>query len=244
MRPTKGSTPPEAVANDAALANAMAGGFRLTISSPEYCFRGHRERPDQVWLRPNARERGHRGVRPRALSPGRKGSFPNPWKPLSPRFLQKMPHDIITGAPLKYRRTPDGQFILYSVGWNEKDDGGQVVHDRSRADRSSDLTRGRLGLAVSRPSCSSCSESRRAITSFTHILINTYARKPSGPAFASDGWLQQGGGVGAVWGPPSAARWKSVCASPWPVISGPVTGVNRGSSWWGICCPDSGCERC
>jgi len=31
---------------------------------------------------------------------------------------------VITGQPYKYRLTGDGQFILYSVGWNEKDDGG------------------------------------------------------------------------------------------------------------------------
>jgi len=35
-----------------------------------------------------------------------------------------MPHDIINGELFRYRRTDDGQFILYSVGWNEKDDGG------------------------------------------------------------------------------------------------------------------------
>ena len=31
------------------------------------------------------------------------------------------------GQPLRYRRTDDGKFVLYSVGWNEKDDGGTVV---------------------------------------------------------------------------------------------------------------------
>jgi hypothetical protein len=30
---------------------------------------------------------------------------------------------VLTGQPLKYRRTDDGQFVLYSVGWNETDDG-------------------------------------------------------------------------------------------------------------------------
>jgi hypothetical protein len=55
------------------------------------------------------------------------GQFPESLAALSPRYLQKMPHDIITGTPLKYRRTPDGQFVLYSVVWNEKDDGGLVV---------------------------------------------------------------------------------------------------------------------
>jgi hypothetical protein len=33
--------------------------------------------------------------------------------------------DIIGGEPLIYRRTADGSFLLYSIGWNEKDDGGK-----------------------------------------------------------------------------------------------------------------------
>ena len=41
-------------------------------------------------------------------------------------FIDKLPHDIINGDPLKYHRTDDGQFVLYSVGWNETDDGGIV----------------------------------------------------------------------------------------------------------------------
>ncbi len=41
-----------------------------------------------------------------------------------PRFIAKLPHDVITGAPLKYRRDGDG-YNLYSVGWNEKDDSGK-----------------------------------------------------------------------------------------------------------------------
>ena len=41
-------------------------------------------------------------------------------------FIDKLPHDIINGEPLKYRCTKDGQYVLYSVGWNETDDGGMV----------------------------------------------------------------------------------------------------------------------
>jgi hypothetical protein len=41
-----------------------------------------------------------------------------------PQFAEKLPHDIVGGQPLKYHRTGDGRFALYSVGWNEKDDGG------------------------------------------------------------------------------------------------------------------------
>jgi len=38
-----------------------------------------------------------------------------------------VPTDVIGGESLKYRQTQDGQFILYSVGWDEMDDGGKVV---------------------------------------------------------------------------------------------------------------------
>ena len=46
---------------------------------------------------------------------------------LAPKFMERIPHDIIGGQPLKYRRAANGGFVLYSVGWNETDDGGQIV---------------------------------------------------------------------------------------------------------------------
>lgn len=52
------------------------------------------------------------------------GHFPETLDALVPRFVMQLPRDVIDGQPLKYHRTEDGQFILYSVGWNEKDDGG------------------------------------------------------------------------------------------------------------------------
>ena len=33
---------------------------------------------------------------------------------------------ILRGKAFGYRRTADGEFILYSIGWNEKDDGGNL----------------------------------------------------------------------------------------------------------------------
>jgi hypothetical protein len=53
------------------------------------------------------------------------GKYPETLGDLTPQFIEKLPHDIIGGQPLKYRRTNDGNFILYSIGWNETDDGGQ-----------------------------------------------------------------------------------------------------------------------
>ena len=53
-----------------------------------------------------------------------RGQYPETLEALVPQFAEKVPHDVIGGQPLKYHRTADGQFVLYSIGWNGKDDGG------------------------------------------------------------------------------------------------------------------------
>ena len=58
------------------------------------------------------------------------GQYPEELNALVPRFVAVLPHDIINGQPLKYRLTNNGRFILYSVGWNEKDDGGVVAANK------------------------------------------------------------------------------------------------------------------
>ncbi len=59
------------------------------------------------------------------------GAYPESLAKLSPGFVRGIPRDIITGAELHYRTAPDGSYVLYSVGWNEKDDGGTVCRDKS-----------------------------------------------------------------------------------------------------------------
>ena len=54
------------------------------------------------------------------------GQFPPTLDGLVPQFITALPHDIINGQPLRYRRTDNDHFVLYSVGWNETDDGGIV----------------------------------------------------------------------------------------------------------------------
>ena len=53
--------------------------------------------------------------------------YPETLDALAPQFIAQVPHDIINGQPLHYRLKAKDQFVLYSVGWNETDDGGQVV---------------------------------------------------------------------------------------------------------------------
>jgi hypothetical protein len=57
------------------------------------------------------------------------GDYPETLDVVAPQFIGKIPHDIINGQPLHYRRTEDGNFLLYSVGWNGKDDGGVPAKD-------------------------------------------------------------------------------------------------------------------
>jgi hypothetical protein len=132
--------PSRAVANDAAMAKEVAAGFRpyrlisrmmlpaITEAETKFAF---------------GQTRVNQAIVACALERYRlaEGRFPESLKPLNPRFLPTMPHDIITGAPFIYRRTPDGQFILYSVGWNEKDDGGTIVLPGGK-DHKRDLTEG------------------------------------------------------------------------------------------------------
>ena len=58
------------------------------------------------------------------------GQYPDSLDTLTPQFVTRLPHDIIDGHQLHYQRTTGGQFILYSVGWNETDDGGVVIFKR------------------------------------------------------------------------------------------------------------------
>jgi hypothetical protein len=59
-----------------------------------------------------------------------RGEYPATLDALAPEFLAQLPHDLIGGAPLKYQRTTDGKFLLYSIGWNENDDGGKISRDK------------------------------------------------------------------------------------------------------------------
>jgi hypothetical protein len=43
---------------------------------------------------------------------------------LVPKFLSSLPRDGMDGNTLRYKLKPDGGFVLYSVGLDGKDDGG------------------------------------------------------------------------------------------------------------------------
>lgn len=51
------------------------------------------------------------------------GEYPENLDALVPQFLGTIPHDVVEGGPLHYRRS-GATFVLYSIGWNGVDDGG------------------------------------------------------------------------------------------------------------------------
>jgi hypothetical protein len=60
------------------------------------------------------------------------GENPESLNALAPQFIAEVPHDVIGGKPLRYRREADGQFVLHSVGWNETDDDGTVAFSKGK----------------------------------------------------------------------------------------------------------------
>ena len=62
------------------------------------------------------------------------GQYPESLDALTPRFIEKLPHDLIGGQPLKYRLTHGGGYLLYSIGWDEKDNGGVPGKSREQGD--------------------------------------------------------------------------------------------------------------
>jgi len=61
------------------------------------------------------------------------GQYPASLDALTPHFIESLPHDLIGGQPLNYR-TQAAAYVLYSVGWNEKDDGGIPGKTREEGD--------------------------------------------------------------------------------------------------------------
>lgn len=60
-------------------------------------------------------------------------NYPSNLTALVPEFLQKVPSDPIDGKPLRYRLNSDGTFLLYSLGEDGNDDGGDAgTPDNSR----------------------------------------------------------------------------------------------------------------
>lgn len=57
--------------------------------------------------------------------------LPRTLNELVPAWLKSVPVDCINGRPLCYRRETHGMFLLYSVGKNGKDEGGNPAWEKT-----------------------------------------------------------------------------------------------------------------
>jgi hypothetical protein len=57
-----------------------------------------------------------------------RGRLPHDWNELVPRYLPSIPHDSFAGGPFQFKTTADG-IVIYSVGTDRKDDGGDPERD-------------------------------------------------------------------------------------------------------------------
>lgn len=61
-----------------------------------------------------------------------KGGYPETLEGLSLSSGKPLPIDIVSGKPMGYRKTPDGKYMLWSVGLDRTDDGGKQIERRLR----------------------------------------------------------------------------------------------------------------
>jgi len=50
------------------------------------------------------------------------GTYPESVEALASKFIEKLPVDVVTGKPVRYARRDNGEYALYSRGWDVTDD--------------------------------------------------------------------------------------------------------------------------
>jgi hypothetical protein len=70
-----------------------------------------------------------------------RGEYPGSLALLVPEFIDVEPTDVITGKPYRYMRTENGRYKLWSVGWNQTDENGELAWNKQNPQQT-DPTRG------------------------------------------------------------------------------------------------------
>ena len=55
------------------------------------------------------------------------GHIPRRLDELVPTVLSSIPNDPIDGQPMRYKLAGESDYVLYSIGWNETDDNGELA---------------------------------------------------------------------------------------------------------------------
>jgi hypothetical protein len=61
------------------------------------------------------------------------GNFPARLEDLVPEFVSSLPHDWMSGKPLRYRLLENGRFLVYSVGEDRVDNGGDAPPENGKS---------------------------------------------------------------------------------------------------------------
>ena len=64
-----------------------------------------------------------------------KGSYPDSLDVVRLADGKPLPPDPMDGKPMRYRKTPNGKYVLWSIGFDGKDDGGKRVLDEKKPER-------------------------------------------------------------------------------------------------------------
>ena len=63
------------------------------------------------------------------------GSYPDSLDAVRLADSKPLPPDPMDGKPMRYRKTPDGKYVLWSIGFDGKDDGGKRMLDEKKPER-------------------------------------------------------------------------------------------------------------
>jgi hypothetical protein len=101
--------------------------WRFYLSSFQSSFISH---PRKIMMAETGREMAMTAVALKRYQL-RKGKLASNLEALIPEFLSESPTDYMDGKPLRYRLNQDGSFLLYSVGTDGKDDGGDPTPSKT-----------------------------------------------------------------------------------------------------------------
>ena len=64
-------------------------------------------------------------------------SYPDQLESLTPDYIDRIPLDVIDGKPLRYQQDGSVGYVLYSVGWNRRDEAGVSSFESATAEGAS-----------------------------------------------------------------------------------------------------------
>jgi hypothetical protein len=71
-----------------------------------------------------------------------KGKLPESLDELRPNFIAQIPADVVDGKPLRFKPESAQGPLVYSIGWNQVDDGGALAYQKQERKGRVDVSNG------------------------------------------------------------------------------------------------------